>query len=312
MHNIRYLRVIVTNSCNLNCFFCHREGNTGLDFNNQLDIETLIEDIHVLVNCGIKKIKLMGGEPTLCNQLGKLIKVIKDMNTDLDVSMVTNAVVNRESINEYIEAGIDRINVSLHGFDYNIFNNITKGKMHQFLTVIDNILYMKKCGILGKINYVLLKGINEDEFLKVLSFVQENDIVVDVLNYLGDDDEKITSYFYSFKEIEHMIKKSYTVNERYVYENPSSLNSIRLSLMGGGTVNLKVNQLREYSFLKACQKCEKSEYCKEGIAAIRLTNFGIIKPCIFRDDLYFDMNEIDSTLSLNDKTKIVNGFLESL
>ena len=87
MHNVRYLRVIVTEQCNLNCFFCHREGIKNVA--TTLTSEELTACIDVLIHCGIMKIKFLGGEPTLRHGLDSLIRHIKTRNPLIDVSMIT-------------------------------------------------------------------------------------------------------------------------------------------------------------------------------------------------------------------------------
>lgn len=75
MNNIRYLRVIVTNKCNLNCFFCHREGIKSHE--QKLSLEQLLACIEILTNIGIMKVKFIGGEPTICAGLDYLVREIK-------------------------------------------------------------------------------------------------------------------------------------------------------------------------------------------------------------------------------------------
>lgn len=289
MHNVRYLRVILTEKCNLNCFFCHKEGSNVYKYGQGLAASEFCDCIRILVKNGIKKIKLMGGEPTLYPQICELVYMIKGLSQDLDISLISNGIVPKEKYDELIQAGINRINISLHGYDKEKFMSVTKGTEEQLNLVFENIDYLKRHNILGKINYVLLKGVNEKEFFEVLKYVNTHDLVVDVLNYLGDDNEIKEKYHYDFAEIEKMILDKYRINSKYIYKNPNSLDSSRLELENGGTVNLKVTRLNEVSFLKACDKCEKKQWCEEGISAIRLNSRGIIQPCLFRDDLLFDL-----------------------
>lgn len=312
MHNIRYLRVILTESCNLKCFFCHKEGNLSNQNNSKINAKRLDKYIDVLIKCGIKKIKFMGGEPTLYADLPVVIKNIKEHNHDIDVSLVTNGIVDTDLLMKYIDAGIDRINVSLHGFRTEEFCRVTNGKEWQLEKTFEAIDFLNEHKMLGKINYVLLKGENEEEFFDVLSYVNKKNIVVDVLNYLGEDEDDLEKYYYDFEEIIEIINRKYSVAFSEKYENLHSLESLRLYLTEGGTVNLKINPLNEQSFLRACKACKKKKYCKEGIMAIRLTNNGMIKPCLIRDDLLFDMKKIDSIKSIADQVGVVSHYLEKL
>lgn len=287
MHNIHYLRVIVTNNCNLKCFFCHHEGIKSETYN--LNLNQLMGCIDILLRCGIMKVKFIGGEPTTCAGLDQLIKKIKDTNKNIDVSLITNGIVSQKTLDILIESCIDRINVSLHGFELGIFKNVTGGTEQQFNKVFETIEYLSDKRVLGKINYVLLKGINEEEFFKVLEYIHHNNYVLDVLNYLDYDLTKLKLYHYDFSTIEAMIRKIYMISDVRNYDNKYSIPSVRINLVGGGTINMKVNKLNQRPFLKGCDNCNKKELCNEGIAAIRLTNAGIIKPCIFREDNCFDL-----------------------
>jgi cyclic pyranopterin phosphate synthase len=254
----------------------------------------------------------MGGEPTLYTDLPQVINFIKGKNRDIDVSLVTNGIVNNDLLMKYIESGVDRINVSLHGLRAEEFCKVTKGEIWQLEKTLGTIDFLLEHKMLGKINYVLLKGENEEEFYDVLSYVNEKNIVVDVLNYLGENENDIERYYYSFEEIIKMINKKYSVVSSEKYANLHSIESLRLFLSEGGIVNLKINPLNEQSFLKSCEKCKKIKYCKEGISAIRLTTAGIIKPCLFREDLLFDMKVTDSCTSIADKVTMVSDYLEGL
>lgn len=291
MHNVRYLRVILTEKCNLNCFFCHKEGGNdkAYKYGKKLSANEFCDCIKILVKNGIKKIKLMGGEPTLYPQIGELVYMVKGLSPDLDISLISNGIASKEKYDEIIQAGINRINISLHGYDREMFMSVTNGTEEQLKLVFENIDYLKNNHILGKINYVLLKGVNEKEFFDVLKYVNTHDLVIDVLNYLGDDNKIKEKLYYNFDEIEKMILEKYRINSKYIYKNPYSLDSSRFELVNGGTVNLKVNKLSEIFFFKACKKCKKRQWCEEGISAIRLNSRGVIQPCLFRNDLLFDL-----------------------
>lgn len=311
MSNINYLRVILINKCNLNCFFCHDEGiTTSLTFN--LKSNDLLRILCLLINCGIKKIKFLGGEPTLYDELPYIIRFLKERFNFLDVSMVTNGVVSKDKVFEYVTSGIDRINVSLHGFDFGIFKAITRGTEKQLNNTFLTIDLLKKIGKLGKVNYVLLKNTNENEFFKVVNFAIKKGIVIDVLNYLGTNKEMIDKYYYSFEEIIKIIKKRFKIISIIEYTNKFSLPSTRIILKNGGALNLKTTKLNNMSYLKSCDNCNVKKYCIEGISAIRLTPEGVIKPCLFREDNLFNL--YDMTLKYDEKTvlEMLKLYLENL
>lgn len=311
MKKIQYLRVLITEKCNLNCFFCHREG-INTEKNIHLNHDDLISCVHALYAIGIRKIKFMGGEPTLYPNLSKIIKKIKESYNDVDVSIISNGIARTELYDEYISSGIDRINISLHGIELNTFKHETNGSLKQLNLAIENIKYINKCGKLGKINYVLLKNVNEQEFHQVLDFIHNENIVLDVLNYLGIDDEEIKKYRYSFEEIISIVSNYYSIENSDIHLNKYSLPSKRLKLKGGGEINLKVTSLNETNFLKNCNNCNLKKYCVEGISAIRLTTGGEIKPCLFRNDLNYDLLTEIRRKNTTETIENLNKYLDKL
>ena len=311
MPKIQYVRVILTEKCNLRCFFCHKEGMDNKE-KSILNKRELMKCLQALYDSGIRKIKFMGGEPTLFPDLADIIKWLKEIDSEIDISMISNGIASKEVYDEYIRAGIDRINISLHGFDDCTFTRVTRGNSEQLLQVIETIKYLRNSEKLGKVNYVLLKGVNEDEFRNVIEFSNREKIVLDVLNYLGVNDNEIEQYRYSFEEIVSIIKNDFGIENIVVHENMYSLNSKRLGLCGGGIINLKVNQLNEADFLKACRSCDKKKFCIEGISAIRLTTDGIIKPCLFRDDLLYDLRSEISSKDIDEVVKHIQEYFEKL
>ncbi len=112
---------------------------------------------------------------------------------------------------------------------------------------------MKEKGILGKVNYVLLKGVNEEEFLDVLDYTVKENIVLDVLNYLGTNAKLIEKFYYSFEEIAEIIRRRHSVSNVYQYTNDFSLPSTHLTLKKGGIINLKTTKFNTVSFLNSCE-----------------------------------------------------------
>lgn len=311
MSKIEYLRVLVNDTCNLSCFFCHHEGAGCSDRIEDIDQTSMVQMINVFAQCGIKKIKFLGGEPTLCRQLPSIISALRG-NTDLYISMITNGIVTRNVIDRFFDAGIDKINVSLHGYNIDMFERVTGGTQKQLNQTLGTIEYLNKKGKLGKVNYVLLKDNNETEFFDVLDYTIKHRIVLDVLNYLGTDEKLIEKFYYSFEDIADLIRQRYSINEVCQYTNIYSLPSTRLILEGGGIINLKTTKLNSVSFLKSCAICSKCNICVEGIAAIRLTTDGVVKPCMFRDDNTFDLMNCIRQHGEQQAIKELDTYLENL
>ena len=112
---IEYLRIVLTGQCNLNCSYCHNEGMEKIN-NSIIEIDKIVMITTALYKCGIRKFKLMGGEPTLYKNLPELINELKKIGNDIDISMITNGLFEKELIAKSISSGLGRVNVSVHSW----------------------------------------------------------------------------------------------------------------------------------------------------------------------------------------------------
>ncbi|MDO8607432.1 MAG: GTP 3',8-cyclase MoaA [Phaeospirillum sp.] len=162
--HVSYLRVSVTDRCDLRCVYCMGEDMHFLPKADILSLEELERLCAVFVRQGVRKIRLTGGEPlvrrnimTLVDNLGRLVK-----SGDLDeLTLTTNATQLAKYAEGLAQAGVRRINISLDSLDPERFQALTRwGKLDQ---VLDGIMAAKSAGLAVKINTVALKNGNEDE-----------------------------------------------------------------------------------------------------------------------------------------------------
>lgn len=311
MNKNEYLRVILTERCNLSCFFCHKEGEKSLNEETNTK-EDVLQMIRICVENGTKKIKFLGGEPTLVPWLPDIIRELKCKQPNLDVSVVSNGVVQKSVMLRLVNSGVDRVNISLHGFDKNLFYKIACGSESQLDLLLSSISLLVKKEKLGKLNYVILKGVNETEFFDVLEFANKHKLIVDVLNYLGTDADEVARLRYSFDEIIQLVESRFTIQQKSKHINPYSLPSTRLFLEGGGVVNLKTTELKSINCFSSCSLCQVKEFCTEGIKAIRISPNGKIRPCVFRDDNCFDLLQALRSVGVEETTKRLRRYLEEL
>lgn len=123
--DINYLRISLTDNCNLRCIYCTPE-KLSQKKKEKLLFEDLQKIIRVAKDIGIKKIRLTGGEPLFRKDLCEIIKEIKKNEID-EIYITTNGILLEEKIKDLKEAGLMGINVSLDTLDENIFNEITRG-----------------------------------------------------------------------------------------------------------------------------------------------------------------------------------------
>ena len=165
LRNISYLRLSVTDRCDLRCTYCMPEDNKFLPKTNILSLEEIERLATVFIKKGIKKIRITGGEPLvrknviqLFNNLGKFLKT-----RDLDeLTLTTNATQLSKFAKPLFESGVRRINVSLDSLNPDKINLITR--KNKFDSIMKGIFSAADSGMKIKINAVALKGINDNDF----------------------------------------------------------------------------------------------------------------------------------------------------
>jgi len=172
--NINYLRISVTDRCNLRCIYCMpEEGIKLIDHKDILSFEEITEFTRCAVKLGIDKVRITGGEPLARKGVVELIKMLARVNGIKDFSMTTNAILLSKYAKELKKAGLHRINVSLDTVDNEKYKEITRGG--DITEVFLGIAEAKKAGLLPiKINCVIKKSIDEPEAVSVKKYCDEN------------------------------------------------------------------------------------------------------------------------------------------
>lgn len=293
-HDIRYLRVILTTKCNLHCKGCHREGEG--DTQNFVDFNFFCRAISNCIEAGIRKVKLMGGEPTLFPHTQQLILFLKGKYPFIDLSMISNGLADVAYYSDCFSKGLDRLNLSIHGWKASYFFSTAGATEEMYQKRQDTLQRLLAAGKISKINYVVKKGENEEDLFLLIDWLSKfSDIRLDILNFLTFyEDDPGSRFYYSFEEIQDMLDKRFGIYDSFVYPNPHSIDSCNLILKTGLNVNLKVNQLRDFHYMNICDSCPRKSMCIEGIAAMRLTSDFKLRPCLIRNDQYLDLSQADN------------------
>jgi len=170
--SINYLRISVTDRCNLRCTYCMPEdGAPLLNHSDIMSFEEIAEFTRFAVQNGITKVRITGGEPLVRKGIVELVSMLAAIKGLEDLSMTTNGILLPEFASNLKLAGLNRINVSLDTVDQNRYCEITRnGDLTKVLEGIDAALQAKLTPI--KINCVLL-GQSEDETVKLKKFCEE-------------------------------------------------------------------------------------------------------------------------------------------
>ncbi|MFC2013732.1 GTP 3',8-cyclase MoaA [Chloroflexota bacterium] len=162
---INYLRISVTDRCNLRCIYCMpADGVSLVSHDDILSYEEIHTIIRAAAELGINKIRVTGGEPLLRLGLSRLIEMLASMGLIDDISLTTNGILLARFASELKSAGLQRVNVSLDTLKPEKFEYITRGD--KLNDVLEGIEAAKSVGLDPvKINAVVMSGINDDELL---------------------------------------------------------------------------------------------------------------------------------------------------
>lgn len=165
LRNIDYMRVSITDQCNLRCIYCMPDDKNLVNHSNYLSDDEIVFICRCAAKLGIKKIKITGGEPLVRDNVISMIKKIKDIPEIQQLTLTTNGVLLDRYIGEIDNSFIDGINVSLDTLDREKYNKIT-GR-DNFDKVWNGINRLIDKGISTKINCVPLSGVNDNELLDI-------------------------------------------------------------------------------------------------------------------------------------------------
>lgn len=182
---INYLRISVTDRCNLRCKYCMPEGGIKLlPHEAILTFDEIVEVVNEGVKLGIDKIRLTGGEPLIRKDVVSLVKMIASNKGVKDLSLTTNGLLLADYADELKKAGLNRINISLDTIDPEVFKLQTRGG--NIRKVFEGIEAAKKAGLTPiKINCVVWNTSQEKDARGVAEFCEKNDLDVRFIHQMN-------------------------------------------------------------------------------------------------------------------------------
>lgn len=279
--NIDYLRISLTDRCNLRCFYCMPEE--GIDKKSHHDIirfEELEKIIEVFASLGIEKVRFTGGEPLILRGIEKLISYTSSIPTIKDISITTNGILLGDMAETLKKAGLNRVNISLDTLNGVKYKEITRGG--DINKVFSSII---KCFQIGlspvKINTVLMKGINDDEVEDFINLTKEIPIHVRFIELMP-----IGEGFKLYEQTSMKINEILDNHPELKYiKDKSNVASVYKIDGAQGTVGF-ISPMS----CKFCSDCNR----------IRLTSTGTIKPCLHSQE------EINLRPYVKDKKMLTN------
>lgn len=292
--NINYLRVSVTDRCNLRCIYCMpEEGIERLNCNDIMSFEDILKIVRVSASLGINKVRYTGGEPLVMKDIDKLIYETSKVKEIKDISITTNGILLADMAKELKTAGLNRVNISLDTLNKAKFKDITR------VGDLDKVLEgVYKCLSLGikpvKINTVLMKNFNYLEFNDFLKLAKELEVEIRFIELMPIG-EGIKLYEENKINFEDILKEH---TELVKIERKKGTTAELYKLQGGKG---KIGFINPIS-CKFCTDCNR----------IRLTSVGNIKPCLHSKEEINLRGYLNSEELLMNKLKsiIINKPLE--
>ncbi len=214
---INYLRLSVTDRCNLRCTYCMPERGMAFAQREQLlSYEELLLLVDTLGELGISKVRLTGGEPFVRTDLPYFLKELRKRIFLEQISITSNLTLIRPHLDELLDLDIRDINVSLDALDKQKFFDITR--RDEFDEVSKSLHLMIEKGFNLKLNCVVMKGKNEDQILPLLNFTKEHPVSVRFLeempfNGSGQGSSEVLKYKQILSLIETHYKYSPLIHE---------------------------------------------------------------------------------------------------
>ena len=263
---IDYLRISITDHCNLRCVYCVTDTVKWVPHEEILRFEEIARIVRVFVDEGIRKIRITGGEPLMRHGLPEFIAQISHLDGLEDLSLTTNGVFLQQMAGKLRQAGLTRINVSLDTLHPERYARITGRDL--FRQVWAGIQEARRVGLSPvKINVVAMMGYNEDEILDFARLTLEEPYVVRFIEYMPVNEKWNDDNFLSVDRIREKIAVTYSL----VPINGTRNNGpARVFQIPGAKGEIGLISPLSNHFCGTCNR-------------LRLTADGHLRPCLFSD-----------------------------
>lgn len=258
---INYLRISITDRCNLRCKYCMPEPIDKVAMQEILSSEEIVQVCEIAAEFGIRYIKITGGEPLVRLGCADLIKMIKDTPGIEKVTMTTNGVLLKENLDDLLAAGLDAVNISLDTARPDEFKEITG--VDAFDKVFQGIDAALAAGLQVKINSVLMADMNADEWHDLVLLAKKYPLDVRFIEMMpigyGKENRGVSN-----ERLKELLAEKYTLiedNRQHGY-GPAEYFNIEGFQGSVGFISAMHG--------KFCNKCNR----------IRLTSTGFLKPCL--------------------------------
>ena len=277
LRKVNYLRVSVTDRCDLRCVYCMKEKMQFLPKKEILTLEEIERLCDNFIELGVEKIRITGGEPLVRNDIIKLIEKLNHKKNDTslkEITLTTNGTLLKKYAKQLKLNGIDRINLSLDTINPDKYNKITRfGNIKKVFQGIDEAL---QNNIKIKINTVVIKNFNEDEIEKLINWTNNKKLDLTFIEVMPMEETDISRdyQFVSLTEIFDKLNTKYKfIKSDYKTGGPARYYTSDLLSSKIGFISPLTNNF--------CSSCNR----------VRVSSTGKLFMCLGQND-YVDFREI--------------------
>ncbi|MFW6084467.1 MAG: GTP 3',8-cyclase MoaA [Gemmatimonadota bacterium] len=290
---INYLRISVTDKCNLRCAYCMPvEGLPWIPKDEVLSYEEITEIVRQMGGLGLRRVRLTGGEPLIRQDLPVLVRQLRALGVLEDLSLSTNAVLLADMAEELRDAGVDRINVSLDTLRRERFSDLARRPERFYDDTMEGIAAAEAAGFRPlKINCVVMRGFNDDEMSDFAAITRERPWHVRFIELMPTEENLFLSD--RFISADELLGRLENAEELRPVEGPRGNGPARYFQYpdAPGTVGVITPLSHNY-----CDRCNR----------MRLTADGRLRTCLF------GTHEVDLKTPLRSGGDVVPAVREAL
>ena len=264
-----YLRISLTEKCNLRCVYCMPEAGVPLlPADQNLTRAEIARVVRICAKRGVNKVRLTGGEPLVRRDI---VDICRDIHTTpgiKTVCMTTNGILLSKNLPALKAAGLSHVNISLDTFDEAKFMIMTRRKGHD--RVLDAIRKSLDAGLTGqvKVNCVMMRGVNDDEIPKFVDLTKNENVEVRFIEFMPFDANKWNrAKMISFMEIMDRVEAH--IGSKIAFSSTTETAKVFRAPGHVGTVGFITSMTSHF-----CGTCNR----------LRLTSDGNLKTCLFGED----------------------------
>ena len=270
--NVNYLRVSVTNRCNLRCIYCNPRGNDGFASDREmLSFHEIYRVVRLCAKCGITRVRLTGGEPLVRENIVDLVRQLSGISEVEDLSLTTNGVQLEPMAAELKEAGLTRVNVSLDAAEEACYRRITgSDALAQVMRGIHKAIEVGLTPV--RINCVVLRGMNLAQVPSLAEMSLQRPVSVRFIEYYPTGDQvEPAEWYVPSRDVRGLIESRLGPLFPVVAAKASGPAVYFRAEGAAGTIGFISGRSSMF-----CHRCSR----------LRLTSDGKFRPCLHSDRSY--------------------------